>query len=185
MVFDLLAQLTLTCREYMIVDVDGEERAVVGRREVRAQPTPPQRNGPRRPRASSPTTVVRQHTGVEAMAGETRTEITAKHDDDHGASMLFLEAKKKILRIGEDIEEEIEGDEVRFRAGGGVLAILSIDHDTLRVRASDDETFNVVRSEEELNTFLNETLRRYLSLAGTPELTFNPGHPLDRHKASA
>ena len=158
---------------------------MVGRREVRAQPIHPPRNGARRPRSSAAPPVIRQHTVIEALPGEAKADIKAQHDAVHGASVLFLEAKKKIARIGDDIEEEIDGDGVRFRAAGGVLAILAADRDALRVRASDDETPKAVRSEEELNAFLNETLRRYLSLSGAAEITFKPGHPLDRHKASA
>lgn len=208
---DLLGHLAITCREFVVVEIDGVRRAVLGR-QIRSTPRAAASLAASVTVASVPATTRRSRLNGPAPARRelTRPEPAAAHPVEviaplpssppapstpapapqpprveDPARRLFLEAKKKILRIADKIEEEVDGDEVRFRVQQGVLAILSLAAGELRARSDDQQTPAVLTTDEQLDAFLNETFRRYLSLAGRGELTLPIGHPLDRQRASA
>jgi len=77
---------------------------------------------------------------------------------------LVDEAKKKILRIGDEIEEEVDGDVIRFRLRDEVLAVLEIgDVISLRLGDTPDEV-RPIRDRLALETAVDDVVRRYVSL---------------------
>ncbi len=73
-------------------------------------------------------------------------------------------AKKKILRIGDEIEEEVDGDLVRFRLRDEVLAVLETGGELALVLGDAPELRRPIPDRAALEGAVDDVVRRYFSL---------------------
>jgi hypothetical protein len=80
------------------------------------------------------------------------------------AERYFHEAKKKILKISNDIVEVVEGPLSRFKIEDRALVTLSRDNDVFSVFLGDTTEKRIkITSEEQLNEVLNQIFKRYFT----------------------
>lgn len=91
-------------------------------------------------------------------------EKNKKKGDDVPYEKFFHEAKKKILRISNDIIEDVEGPRSRFKIGNVPLVTLSKKHDELGAYLGDtDQVLLKIDSDLQLNEALNQIFKRYFT----------------------
>lgn len=73
-------------------------------------------------------------------------------------------AKKKILRIGDEIEEEVDGDLVRFRLRDEVLAVLETGGELALCLGDAPELRRPIPDRVALEAAVDDVVRRYFSL---------------------
>jgi hypothetical protein len=73
-------------------------------------------------------------------------------------------AKKKILRIGDEIEEEVDGDLVRFRLRDEVLAVLETGGELALCLGDAPELRRPIPDRTALEAAVDDVVRRYFSL---------------------
>ncbi len=90
---------------------------------------------------------------------------TENPDPVTGAVAILDEAKRKILRISDDIEEQVDGDIVRFLWHDRVLAVLATGSDLLGLYIGDQpERRRPLSSLVDLDRALDDVFRRYFTL---------------------
>jgi len=152
---DLLAPCGVELAEAHEVPWDGTNRLVVVRAGGAAPAGAP-------PAADPPAAAPR--------AAERRAPARAvANGNGHGATRapsLVDEAKKKILRISDDIEEEVDGGIVRFRLHDELIAILEPGADGCGVTVGDapDRRRELV-DRADLDAAIDDVVRRYFTLA--------------------
>ena len=110
---------------------------------------------------------------VKPLPTKTEKTGTAESDDEKKKNKqknkgdyqkYFHEAKKKILRISNDIVESVEGPLSRFKINDQILVTLSRENKELSVFLGDtDEERVKVHTEEKLNEVLNLIFKRYFT----------------------
>ena len=73
-------------------------------------------------------------------------------------------AKKKILRIGDEIEEEVDGDLVRFRMRDEILALLETGAEVSLCLGDAPELRRPLPDRAALESAVDDVVRRYFSL---------------------
>lgn len=88
-------------------------------------------------------------------------------DAREGSLQLLDEAKRRILRISDDIEEEVDGEQVRFLVHNRVLAVLTAQPGPLGFFAGDRPGERVeITDLRDLGAALNQVFRRFLEVTG-------------------
>ena len=115
---------------------------------------------------------------ANGIAANGAANVTASNGAGHGvasraassrAPNLVDEAKKKILRISDDIEEEVDGDLIRFRLHDELIAVLDPDvasrsGASIAVGDSPDVS-RPLAERSDLNAAIDDVVRRYFTLA--------------------
>lgn len=87
-----------------------------------------------------------------------------KGSDSQTASRFFHEAKKKILRISNDIVEAVDDPYSRFKISNRVLVTLSKENNEFSVYLGDTSDKRLkINSENQLNDALNQIFKRYFT----------------------
>jgi hypothetical protein len=141
-----LRSLGIELAETHTLPLQGVNRLVVVRAGGESQGPPPATDPPR----STPKIV------AAAPAPESKR---AKSD----VPLLDL-AKKKILRIGDEIEEEVDGDLVRFRLRDEVLAVLETGGELALCLGDAPELRRPIPDRAALEAAVDDVVRRYFSL---------------------
>jgi len=85
-------------------------------------------------------------------------------DDNPLVDRFFHEAKKKILRISNDIVEAVEDPYSRFKINNRVLVTLSKENNEFSVFLGDTSDKRIkIGSEDQLNDALNQIFKRYFT----------------------
>lgn len=110
------------------------------------EPAPPAPKAPARPEPKA------------APSPKEKKKGSAPHE------RFFHEAKKKILRISNEIVENVDGPYSRFKIGDKVLVTLLRRDDTLYVYLGDTSEKRIrIESEDKLNEVLNMIFKRYFT----------------------
>jgi hypothetical protein len=141
-----LRSLGIELAETHTLPLQGVNRLVVVRAGGESQGPPPATDPPR----SAP------KIAAAAPAPESKR---AKSD----VPLLDL-AKKKILRIGDEIEEEVDGDLVRFRLRDEVLAVLETGGELALCLGDAPELRRPIPDRAALEAAVDDVVRRYFSL---------------------
>jgi len=143
---DWLRSLGIELAETHTLPLQGVNRLVVVRAGGESQGPPPATDPPRPPPKA-------------ASAAPAPESKRAKSD----VPLLDL-AKKKILRIGDEIEEEVDGDLVRFRLRDEVLAVLETGSELALCLGDAPELRRPISDRAELEAAIDDVVRRYFSL---------------------
>ena len=83
-----------------------------------------------------------------------------------GHGKLLEEAKRRILRIGDEIEEEVDGALIRFLIQDRVLAILARTSDEFSLYIGDEpDRRRFIENLDDLNRGLDDVFRRYFEIS--------------------
>ncbi len=104
----------------------------------------------------------------DSKAGKGSGATHKKMGVSRGHDKFFHDAKKKILRISNDIIEAVDGNISRFKINDKVLVTLSTENSKLFFFLGDiDEKRLEIKSENHLNEALNLVFKRYFTTFGT------------------
>jgi hypothetical protein len=141
---DWLRSLGIELAETHTLPLQGVDRLVVVRAGGVSQGPPPAADPPRPPpKAAAPAHEPKR----------VKSEVP----------LLDL-AKKKILRIGDEIEEEVDGDLVRFRLRDEVLAVLETGGELALCLGDAPELRRPIPDRVALEAAVDDVVRRYFSL---------------------
>jgi hypothetical protein len=151
--------LGIELAETRALPVQGENRLVVIRAGGGPQGTPPAKDSdgvaaPRsvpdaqRPAMESPRNIPRLVPGARST----------------GTASLVDEAKKKILRIGDEIEEEVDGALVRFRLRDEILAVLETGDEVALALGDAPDLRRPISDRVALDSAVDDVVRRYFTL---------------------
>jgi hypothetical protein len=149
-----LRSLGIELVETHTLPLQGVDRLVVVRAGGESRGPPPATDPPR----STATTKVT--TPAKAAAAAPAPESKRTKSD---VPLLDL-AKKKILRIGDEIEEEVDGDLVRFRLRDEVLAVLETGGELALCLGDAPELRRPIPDRAALEAAVDDVVRRYFSL---------------------
>jgi hypothetical protein len=93
---------------------------------------------------------------------------------------LVDEAKKKILRIGDEIEEEVDGDLVRFRLRDEILAVLETGPELALSLGDALELRRPIIDRVALDSAVDDVVRRYFTLVRQSRPRILNGHAGER-----
>lgn len=149
--------------ETRALPVQGENRLVVVRAGGAPQGAPPAKD-------SSPSAT---STGSPPSQPEPRVASTARAA---GPVSLVDEAKKKILRIGDEIEEEVDGDLVRFRLRDEILAVLATGGEVALSLGDAPDQRRPLLDRVALDSAIDDVVRRYFTIVRQPRPRALNGH---------
>jgi hypothetical protein len=151
--------------------VQGENRLVVIRAGGGPQGAPPAADSVRAA-ATKP---------IAARAPESRViaRIAPPPPRSSGSMSLLDEAKKKILRIGDEIEEEVDGDLVRFRLRDEILAVLESGPEVALSLGDALELRRPIIDRVALDSAVDDVVRRYFILVRQSRPRVLNGHAGD------
>jgi hypothetical protein len=138
--------LRIELAETRMLPVQGANRLVVVRAGGEPQGAPPAADSPRKSAKAAPSAAA-----------------TARHAA--AAVSLVDEAKKKILRIGDEIEEEVDGGTVRFRLREEILAVLEVGDELTLSLGDAPDLRRPIRDRIALESAVDDVVRRYFALA--------------------
>jgi len=93
-----------------------------------------------------------------------------------GSVSLVDEAKKKILRIGDEIEEEVDGDLVRFRLRDEILAVLTTGREVALSLGDAPDRRRQILDRDALDAAVDDVVRRYFTIVRQPRPRSLNGH---------
>jgi hypothetical protein len=93
-----------------------------------------------------------------------------------GTVSLVDEAKKKILRIGDEIEEEVDGDLVRFRLRDEILAVLTTGREVALSLGDAPDRRRPIPDRVALDAAVDDVVRRYFTIVRQPRSRSLNGH---------
>lgn len=165
--------------EYFNLKVEDKEylgfklRDCEGNNEIRTVPLLEPLDGPglkKDKKQDNESTVTRDDTVLTASPAQSSKDTKKKTQKTPTVSApvpydkFFHEAKKKIIRISNDIEESVDGVHSRFKIKDQVLVTLSKENNKLSIFLGDtNEKQMEVSSEEKLNEVLNLIFKRYFT----------------------
>ncbi len=151
---DLLAPLMVELVEVHELPLEGSNRLVVVRAGG-ATPSAPPPAADRPPAPPAPSAPL-----VPSIESPVAANASAR------GSSLVDEAKKKILRISDDIEEEVDGSLVRFRLHDELIAALEQRDDGCSITIGDlPDRRRLLVERADLNAAIDDVVRRYFTLA--------------------
>lgn len=103
---------------------------------------------------------------TKAVPTKKAEDLSKKKKKSEGAlaDRFFHDAKKKILRISNDIVEVVEAPYSRFKISNRVLVTLSKENDVFSIYLGDTSDKSMkIQSEEQLNEALNQIFKRYFT----------------------
>jgi hypothetical protein len=114
--------------------------------------------------------VVRAGGGATIVAAPPAPDLPPSESGNGAAppreTSLVDEAKKKILRISDDIEEEVDGGLIRFRLHDELIAALELGADGCAITIGDSpDRRRVLVERSDLNAAIDDVVRRYFTLA--------------------
>jgi hypothetical protein len=166
-----LQSLGIELAEMRSLPVQGENRLVVIRAGGGPQGAPPATDSVR---AAAPKR-------AEARAPESRVIARSAPPSRSGGSMSLVdEAKKKILRIGDEIEEEVDGDLVRFRLRDEILAVLETGPELALSLGDALELRRPIIDRVALDSAVDDVVRRYFTLVRQSRPRILYGHAGER-----
>jgi hypothetical protein len=157
-----LRELGLECREAQLATLDGATRLVVAD-SASASAT-----------SSSAVAPVAVTSTAPAPAPAPVAPSGNSHGNGHGPTRpaprrdttLFDEAKKKILRISDDVEEEVAGESVRFKLHDELLALLEPSGEGFAIAIGDaPDRARLLVDRAQLHQAVDDVVRRYFTLA--------------------
>jgi hypothetical protein len=163
--------------EYSLLKIEGKEFLTFTRRdmeegsEIRAFPVAGKAPAPP-PKEPEPVKVEVQKPASEPVEAPKPAPKSApepqkkgkKKQDSSAMERFFHEAKKKILRISNDIVEVVEEPYSRFKINNRVLVTLSNEGDDFSVYLGDTNDKRLkIQSEDQLNDALNQIFKRYFT----------------------
>jgi hypothetical protein len=147
----------------MRTDFQAPPPPETGRTEFKVPLTPSPETRPK-PKSSAKSSAKSQ---PKSQMAEAKPESDGKHKkkkEKGHAEKFFHEAKKKILRISNDIIVDEEGPLSRFKIGDLPLVTLSMKNDELGAYLGDtDQVLLKIDSEAKLNEALNQIFKRYFT----------------------
>lgn len=160
---DWFRSLGIELAETRALPVEGENRLVVVRAGGEPQGAPPAKDSSR----------VAAATGAPPSQPESRVAPSPR-----AAAQVSLvdEAKKKILRIGDEIEEEVDGDLVRFRLRDEILAVLSTGREVALSLGDAPELRRPLLDRGALDSAVDDVVRRYFTIVRQPRPRSLNGH---------
>ena len=170
---DFIVPVEMVPYEYSTLRIDDKEYMVFTRRdaegegEVRAVSLDKMKGAPAPVESvTAPSPKPEPEAQTPPAAGNTPTSGPSKGKKKGGAphERFFHEAKKKILRISNEIVENVDGDYSRFKIGDKVLVTLLRRDDGLYVYLGDTSEKRIrIETEDKLNEVLNLIFKRYFT----------------------
>lgn len=164
-----LKTLSLELAETRALPIQGANRLVVVRAGGESQGSPPAADPPRSKSKASAHAAAAPPASKPSVAAPPPPTAVAPPVAPiagrvNGRGSLVDEAKKKILRIGDEIEEEVDGDVVRFRVHDEVLAVLEAG-DELALSLGDAPALRrPIRDRIALEAAVDDVVRRFFTL---------------------
>lgn len=149
--------------ETRALPVQGENRLVVVRAGGESQGAPPAKDSSRLPPAA----------GSSQSRDDSRVGPASRSAS--GVSLVD-EAKKKILRIGDEIEEEVDGDLVRFRLRDEILAVLETGREIALSLGDAPGQRRTLPDRVALDAAVDDVVRRYFTIVRQPRPRALNGH---------
>ena len=166
---DLLAPSGIELVEAHEVPIDGTHRLVVVRAGGASATGAPPASDP--PAAAAVATAAATNSAAAPVAAEPKPAARGTNGNGNGSHApprpsLADEAKKKILRISDDIEEEVDGAVARFRLHDESIAVLEQGSQGCSISVGDaPDRRRTLSDRADLDAAIDDVVRRYFTLA--------------------
>jgi len=171
---DLLGPTGIELVEAHEVPIDGTHRLVVVRAGGASATGAPPASDPPAPAVSIAAAAPAAAAAAPAAASDAKSAARATNGHGNGngshapprGPSLADEAKKKILRISDDIEEEVDGALARFRLHDELIAVLEQGSQGCSISVGDaPDRRRTLTDRTDLDAAIDDVVRRYFTLA--------------------